>query len=248
MWDFGPKQCCEIVNVIVIVPVPWSDKINLSMSTTSNFKVQIEKFEGPGDWPKWKWQILMLLHGHCLEGIRDGSRKCLVLPAAAQPQQQKELTEWWQDDTKAASIIACTLSKSVAELVLTYLSAKDIWDKLHARFERSSTQRLNMLIESFFQAQHDCKEDIRMHVAKPQKLFVNLNDKVVRQNENTLSERTLTGWIWSTLGKEYINFKDVWDIIPTSTLMVNLLIENLCAIELRADKLALAEATALVAH
>ena len=30
--------------------------------------------------------------------------------------------------------------------------------------------------------------------------------------------------------------------------MVNLLIEKLCAIELRADKLALAEATALIAH
>jgi len=50
--DFGQKQCCEIVNVIVIVQVTWSDKINLSMSTTSDFKVQIEKLEGPDVWPK----------------------------------------------------------------------------------------------------------------------------------------------------------------------------------------------------
>jgi len=128
-WDFGLKQCCEIVNVIVIVPVMWSDEINLSMSTTSDFKVEIEKLIGPDDWPKWKWQILMLLHAHCLEGITDGSRKCPVLPADAQPQQKKELTEWQQDDAKAAGIIACTLSKSVAELLLTCTSAKDIWDK-----------------------------------------------------------------------------------------------------------------------
>jgi hypothetical protein len=66
-------------------------------------------------------------------------------------------------------------SKSVADLVLTCTSAKDIWDKLCAQFERSSTQRLNMLIESFFQAQLDCK-DISMHVAKLQNLFVDLND------------------------------------------------------------------------
>jgi hypothetical protein len=52
----------------------------------------------------------------------------------------------------------------------------------------------------------------------------------------------------STLGKEYDNFKDVWDIILTSTQTVNLLIEKLCAIDLRADKLGSAEATALVAH
>jgi len=52
----------------------------------------------------------------------------------------------------------------------------------------------------------------------------------------------------STLGKEYDNFKYVWGTIPTSTQTVNLLIEKLCAIELRADKLASAEATALVEH
>jgi hypothetical protein len=120
-------------------------------------------------------------------------RRCPVLPADAQIQQTKKLTKWQQDDTKAASIIACALSKLVAELVLTCNSAKDIWDKLCSRFECSSTQRLNMLIEPFFQAQCDCKEDMSMHVAKLQKLFVDLNDELAKHNENTLSERMLTG-------------------------------------------------------
>ena len=83
-------------------------------------------------------------------------------------------TEWWQNDAKTASIIACTLSKSVAELILTSTSAKDIWDKLCAQFEHSSTQRLNVLSKSFFQAQWDCKEDITTHAAKLQQLFVDL--------------------------------------------------------------------------
>ena len=102
MWDFGRKQCCEEVNVIVIVPVIRSHKLNLGMSTTSDFKVQIEKLDVPDHWFKWKWQILMLLHAHCLEGITDVSQKCPVLLAEAQPQQKKEPTKWRQDDTKAA--------------------------------------------------------------------------------------------------------------------------------------------------
>ena len=65
-----------------------SDEAKLNMSTTSDFTVQIEKLEGPEDWSKWKWQILMLLHAHCLED------KCPVLPVVAQSQQAKELTEW----------------------------------------------------------------------------------------------------------------------------------------------------------
>ena len=132
--------------------------------------------------------------------------------------------------------------------MLTCTSAKDIWDKLCERFERSSTQRLSMLTESFFQAQRDCKEDICAYVAKLQILYVDLNDELAKHSENTLSERMLTGRFLSTLGKEYDSFKDVWDTIPTSTQTVNLLIEKLCAIELRADKLASAKATAFVAH
>ena len=56
--------------------------------------MQIEKLEGPDEWPKWKWPILMLMNAHCLEGITDESQKCPVQPADAQPQQKKELTEW----------------------------------------------------------------------------------------------------------------------------------------------------------
>ena len=62
------------------------------MATTSDSKARVEKPEGPDNWPKWKWQILMHLHAHCLECITDGSRKCLGLPADAQIQQKKELS------------------------------------------------------------------------------------------------------------------------------------------------------------
>jgi hypothetical protein len=78
------------------------------------------------------------------------------------------------------------------------------------------------------------------------KLSVDLNDELAKHSENPLYECMLTGRIFSTLVKEYDNFKDVWVTIPTSTQTVNLLIEKLCAIELRADRLASAEAMALV--
>ena len=58
------------------------------MATTRNVKVKVKKLEGPEYLPKWKWKILMLLRAHCLKGITDGSRKCPVLLADAQPQQK----------------------------------------------------------------------------------------------------------------------------------------------------------------
>jgi len=87
-----------------------------------------------------------------------------------------------------------------------------------------------------------------MHIAKQQKLFVEPNDKLAKHSENTMSEPMLTGQILSTLGKEYDRFKDVWGTIPTSQQMENLLIEELCAIELQVNKLASADAMAFIAH
>ena len=106
------------------------------------------------------------------------------------------------DDAKAASLLASALGKTIAELVLTCTSAAEIWTKLSARFERSSMQRLNMLMESFFHVSRDDKENISTHVAKLQELFVDLNDELTKNKENTLSERILNGRILSTLGKE----------------------------------------------
>ncbi|XP_049809251.1 uncharacterized protein LOC126252403 [Schistocerca nitens] len=111
-----------------------------------------------------------------------------------------------------------------------------MWDKLRARFESSSAQRLNMLIETFFRVKRDETEDISAHVAKLQKLFVDLNDELAKyegKTENTISEIILNGRILSTLGKDYDNFKDLWDTIPTEKQSLNVLIEKLCTIELR---------------
>lgn len=71
------------------------------------------------------------------------------------------------------------------------------------------------------------------HIAKLQKLFVDLNTELEKNHENKLSERMLNGRILSTLGKEYGNFKDVWDTIPSDQQTLNLLMEKLCNIELR---------------
>ncbi|XP_046994043.1 uncharacterized protein LOC124606124 [Schistocerca americana] len=202
------------------------------MTASGDYKVSIDKLEGPDDWAKWKWHISMVLRSYGLEDIINGTRERVELPQDATSEQKEAYVEWLKDDAKAASLIASALSKPVAELVLTCKNAKEIWDKLRARFERSSTQRLNMLIETFFRVKRDESEDISAHVAKLQKLFVDLNDELSKHEENTLSERILNGRILSTLGKDYNNFKDLWDTIPTEKQSLNLLIEKLCTIEL----------------
>ncbi|KAL0275908.1 UNVERIFIED_CONTAM: hypothetical protein PYX00_003626 [Menopon gallinae] len=100
----------------------------------------------------------MLLRSHGLDTLVYGTRKCPVVGEDSTNEEKREQQKWMKDDAKAASLIACSLSRNIAELVLT------------------------------------CNE--------------------------------------------FDNFKDVWDIIPAEEQTVNLLIEKLCGIEMRSEKLA----------
>ena len=137
-----------------------------NMASSMEYKELVEKLEGPDDWAKWKWHMKMVFRSHGLETIVEGSRVCPVLPAEVNDQQRNELTEWQKDDARAASFLAGAVNRQIAELVLTCVHAKEIWEKLCARFERSSTQRLNMLIESFFRAKRDEKKDVSMYTCR----------------------------------------------------------------------------------
>ncbi|KAL0277244.1 UNVERIFIED_CONTAM: hypothetical protein PYX00_004597 [Menopon gallinae] len=180
----------------------------------------------------------MLLRSYGLDTLVYGTRKCPVVGEDSTNEEKREQQKWMKDDAKAASLIACSLSRNIAELVLTCKHANEIWTKLLARFERSNVQRLNSLIEKFFKVERDTSDDISTHIAKLQKLFMDLNNELEKNNENRLSDKILNGRILSTLGNEFDNFKDVWDIIPAEEQTVNLLIEKLCGIEMRSEKLA----------
>ncbi|XP_049829004.1 uncharacterized protein LOC126267744 [Schistocerca gregaria] len=201
------------------------------MIASGDHKVSIDKLEGPED--KWKWHISMVQRSYGLEDIINGTRERVELPQDTTSAQKEPYVEWHEDDAKAASLIASTLSKPIAELVLTCKNATEIWDKLRARFERSSTQCLNMLIETIFRVKRDETEDSSARVAKLQKLFVDLNDELAKHDENALSERMLNGRILSTLGKDYDSFKYLLDMVPTEKQSLNLFIEKLCTTELR---------------
>ena len=178
------------------------------MAASSEFKVKVEKLEGPEDWPQWKWQMHMLLCSHGLEGLIDGSNIAPTVTADSPAEDQQKLVQWKKDNAKASSFIAGSLTRPIADLVLTTTVAREIWEKLCARFERSSAQRLNMLIEMFFQSGRVETEDISTHIAKLRKLFTDLNVELKKNAENTLSERMLIGRILFTLGREH-NFSKI---------------------------------------
>uniref|UniRef100_A0A6P7GLL2 Uncharacterized protein LOC114338270 n=1 Tax=Diabrotica virgifera virgifera TaxID=50390 RepID=A0A6P7GLL2_DIAVI len=110
------------------------------MATSNNdYKIQVDKLEGPEDWAKWKWHVSMLLRAYALEDIVNGTCKCPEVAGNSTSMEVEKHQQWLKDDAKAVSLLAGKLGKTVADLVLTCTHACEIWDKLRARFKRSST-------------------------------------------------------------------------------------------------------------
>lgn len=59
--------------------------------SNNDFKIQVDKLEGPEDWAKWKWHINMVFRAHKLESIVNGDSKCPVLPEAGGDADQKRV-------------------------------------------------------------------------------------------------------------------------------------------------------------
>jgi hypothetical protein len=97
-----------------------------------------------------------------MKSIMDGSRKCpnITNTEKASEDYHKNLLAWKRDNARTAASITSALSQPVADLVLTYSYAKDIWDKLVSVYEESSIQRLILLMTEFLKFQRDPEMDI----------------------------------------------------------------------------------------
>ncbi|KAL0280832.1 UNVERIFIED_CONTAM: hypothetical protein PYX00_002008 [Menopon gallinae] len=67
----------------------------------------------------------MLLRSHGLDTLVYGTRKCPVVGEDSTNEEKREQQKWMKDDAKAASLIACSLSRNIAELVLTCKHANE---------------------------------------------------------------------------------------------------------------------------
>jgi len=59
-----------------------------------------------------------------------------------------------------AASITSALGQPVADLVLMYSDAKNIWDKLVSVYKKSSIHRLSLLMTEFFKLYRDSETDI----------------------------------------------------------------------------------------
>lgn len=215
-----------------------------------DFKAQIDKLKGAESWTKWKRQIQLLLRHQEVFEIISGDKVCPEDPgnaadAKVKEAYEKERKKFLKDDALAQLILVNSLDDGNSELTATCNSARSMWEKLASVYEQSSGQRVDRLMEQFFNFQIDPTEEIVTHISKLQRTFHELNDELKRLAKTELPDLLLMSRIMSTLPSAYFEFKSVWESVPIEERTVNKLTERLRLIEMRLPSKQ--DSTALVA-
>ncbi|CAB0013264.1 unnamed protein product, partial [Nesidiocoris tenuis] len=203
-----------------------------------DIKVQIDKFEGAGDWIRWKKEVTLLLK-HCkVMDVVEGTLKEPVKPAddaaeAVITKYTSDLEKFNDKDILAQLVLVKSLNRANAELVNTCTSARAIWNKLLSVYEQSSGQRLDRLLEQFFNVTIDPSEDIASHVSRLQRTFAEINEELERLTTKSMPDLVLMSRVMSTLPQQYFEFKSVWESVPVEDRTIEKLTERLRLIEMR---------------
>lgn len=165
--------------------------------------VRVPMLEKAEQWATWEYKIAIALKAGDVYNVVKGTE---VKPAEGADDYAKKLAEWEKKDFKAQRIITETISEEFTLHLLTCTTSKEVWDKMHLIFEQQGEANKHALQQKFFSFQKDPNDNIAIHIAKLNKLVLQLRNAGVTIDESMVITRIIM-----TLPKEIRHFGSSWD-------------------------------------
>ncbi|KAJ8879730.1 hypothetical protein PR048_020338 [Dryococelus australis] len=165
---------------------------------------------------------------------------------ATKKHEEKMLLE--KTEFIAQHISVCSLSTQVCQLVNMCTSTKEMWDKLHSVYKQRTEQRQDLLFNEFFNIREkDLRESVAKHIAKLEKLWVELQDETWNEDKAKLPDSLFLNRVLNTMPLEYFEFMNTWESVPKEQRNLIPLRERLCVVEMRLQERINNEVSALTA-
>lgn len=122
-----------------------------------------------------------------------------------QQTEQETLKKWDKADRAASQILVKTVEAKVMALLVSYETARDMWLKLHAIYERQTKQASHTVQSEFFNFDMDPSDDMVNHITKFEGLVLRMQQLNVKPDKTSLVVKLL-----DTLPEEYESLRQAW--------------------------------------
>lgn len=173
--------------------------------------VRIEKLQDAAQFASWKFQVRVTLNANEIFGVVSGLElkpqpAATTATAAEKTEAIKNIADWNKKDARAQKVIATAVSQKLIIHIMNCESAKEMWDKLHAVFERNNDMSKQHLQEKFFNFQKDESDDMATHFSKIEALVQQMKSLSVQIDDSMVMTKIIT-----TLPQEYRHFASAWE-------------------------------------
>ena len=177
---------------------------------------QVEKLKGPENFQLWKFQVTILLKANNLY--------LNVLEPGPNPTTEA----WTKKDAQAQKVIVLTLDKKVVMHIMSCERAMDMWNRIHAVYQRDNEQLKCNLLQEFFGYSFTENTELSIHICKLENMAVRLNALDTKVTDNMLVSKILT-----SLPDNYKHFVSAWESTETTQRTLENLIARLTTEETR---------------
>jgi len=170
----------------------------------------ITRFDGT-NFPFWKFQLLLAIENHGMEGILKGT-EAMPAPAAndAQPAAKTacaaEIKTWETKDVACRIYIISTIDEKSQRSIMECKTANQMWNRLTSRYEQATTSNRHLLLHKFMSYEYEEGDDIMSHVSSITTLSSQLKDIGM-----DISDEQVITRIIMTLPPSYRQFVTSWN-------------------------------------
>ena len=138
--------------------------------------------------------------------------------------------KWSKSDSITQKFIVTALERQPMMHIINCVTAKEMWDKLHAVYENKTDVSIHALQQKWFSLTKDPKDDMSTHISKVEDLCYQLK----ALGENVSESMTITK-ILMTIPQKYNHFLSAWDSIDVAHKTLDNLASRLMMEERRVE-------------
>lgn len=173
------------------------------MAASTGDVQNIEKLIDGESYQIWKFQITVAFRANGVYQVVSGDS----LQETQRTAEDK--TSWEKKDALAQKLIVTTVDRKLVTHLFNCKTAKDMFEKLVAIFEKGSEEQKCALLQQFYTISYESGTDMSMYISQ----IENIVYKLEAMNQE-ISEAMVMSKILSTLPENYRHFITAWESTP----------------------------------
>ena len=168
---------------------------------------KVEKLKSIENWPKWSFQMKIILSSLELFGIvQDVDKLPVRIENELEGVFNTRVAEWRKKDMQAQRMIITTVEDQPLTILMSCESSAQMWSKLVGIYDQKGDLSIHLVQQAFYKYEMRSNEDMATNIARIEEIANRL-----RRLGEEISESMVITKVLMSLPESYGSFVTAWE-------------------------------------